>query len=61
MTIKQAQRTVAAFGFTLRKTDWNEFRVNVRNGDESTAYYADSVVDAVDTAKHMARQMESRS
>jgi hypothetical protein len=32
-----------------------DFRVNFRNGNETTAYYTDNLEDAVNTAVEMAR------
>jgi hypothetical protein len=53
MTIKQAKSLLAQWGITLRKTDAGDFRVNVRNGQESTAYYTNDLTDAVNTGKYM--------
>ena len=33
-----------------------DYRVNLRDGNETTAYYADKLEDAVNTAVEMARK-----
>lgn len=53
LTLKTATALLSEMGFSLRKRD-GEFRVNIHNGAEETAYYTDDIQDAVDTAKHMA-------
>ena len=46
----------AHLGLTLRKVRSGEYRVNFRDGNETTAYYTDSLEDAVNTAVEMARK-----
>jgi hypothetical protein len=33
--------------------EWEEYRVNYRNGREATAYYTTDIADAIGTAKAM--------
>lgn len=54
MTQKEARQRLRDFGMVLRKTDGGDFRVNFRNGAESSAYYTDNLKDAVDTGQNMA-------
>jgi len=54
LMIKQAQQTLRARGITLKRTPCNEFRVNYRDGRESTAYYTDHLNDALITGEDMA-------
>lgn len=54
MTIAQARATLAPHNLVLRKID-GEYRVNIRGGREETAYYTDSLQDAVDTGLYMVR------
>jgi len=56
MTIKEAKATARASGFSLSKTEWGEFRVNVAGGPEATAYYAGDLQEALDTMRHMASE-----
>jgi hypothetical protein len=53
MTIKQAREELGRVGMVLRASD-GEFRVNVRGGAESTAYYTNDLDDAVGTGRLMA-------
>jgi hypothetical protein len=48
-------------GFTLRKVRSGRYRVNFRDGNETTAYYTDRLEDAVNTAIEMARKRELRA
>jgi len=43
-------------GLTLRQVRSGNYRVNFRDGDESTAYYTDDLENAVNTAVEMARR-----
>ena len=43
---------------TLRKVRSGDYRVNFRDGDETTAHYTDNLEDAVNTAVEMARKRE---
>ena len=40
----------------LRQVRSGDYRVNFRDGNETTAYYTDSLEDAVNTAVEMARK-----
>jgi hypothetical protein len=56
-TLAQAKRILAAVGCTItHKRDTGEYRVNLRGGTEETAYYGDSINDAIATGKDMARR-----
>lgn len=52
-TIKQAKETLATIGVTVNLTSYGEFRVNLLGGTEWTAYYTDSLEDAVGTGRAM--------
>lgn len=54
LTIAAAKKQINEMGFSFRKTDSGDFRVNIYNGTEDTAYYTNDLQDAIDTAKHMA-------
>ena len=41
---------------TLRKVRSGDYRVNFRDGNETTRYYTDSLEDAVKTAVEMTRK-----
>jgi hypothetical protein len=43
-------------GLTLRKVRSGDYRVNFRDGNETTAYYTDNLEDAVNTAVEMAHK-----
>jgi len=45
-------------GLTLRKVRSGDYRVNFRDGDETTVHYTDNLEDAVNTAVEMARKRE---
>lgn len=54
-TIKQTLRTIRINGCTAGyRSDLREFRVNVRGGNERSAYYTNDRDDAIKTAKVMA-------
>jgi hypothetical protein len=50
------QRTCFDLGLTLRTVRSGNYRVNFRDGNETTAYYTDDLEDAVNTAVEMARK-----
>jgi hypothetical protein len=59
MTLNQAKTLCAiVHACTLRKTDAGEYRVNLRGGSESSAYYASDLEDAVNTAAAMRRAVD---
>ena len=55
-TLRQAKSIARHFGLTLRKVCSGAYRVNFRDGNETTAYYTDDLADAVNTAVEMARK-----
>jgi hypothetical protein len=54
MTLQKAKSIARHFGLTL-----GHYRVNFRDGDDTTAYYTDDLEDAVNTAVEMARKRPS--
>jgi hypothetical protein len=48
----------ATSGLTLRKVRSGDYRVNFRDGDETTAYYTNDLEGAVNAAVEMARKRE---
>jgi len=58
MTLQEAKSIARHLGLTLRKVHSDDYRVNLRDGDETTVYYTDNLEDAVNTAVEMARKRE---
>ncbi len=58
MTHQEAKLIARHLGLTLRKVRSGDYRVNFPDADDSTAYYTDSLEDAVETAVEMARKRE---
>ena len=56
MTLQEAKSIARHLGLTLRKVRSGDYRVNFRDGNETTAYYTDNFEDAVNTAVEMARK-----
>jgi hypothetical protein len=56
MTLQEAKSIARHLGLTLRTVRSGDFRVNFRDGDESTAHYTDNLEDAVNTAVVIARK-----
>ena len=56
MMLQQAKSIARHLGLTLRLLRSGKYRVNFRDGKETTAYYADDLEDAVNTAVEMARK-----
>jgi len=56
MTLQQAKSIARHLRLTLRKLRSGDYRVNFRDGNETTAHYTDSLEDAVNTAVEMARK-----
>ena len=56
MTLQEAKSIARHLGFTLRKLRSGDYRVNFRDGNETTAYYTDDLEDAVNAAVEMARK-----
>ena len=55
MTLQEAKSIARHLGLTLRQVRSGAYRANVRDGNETTAYYTDNLEDAVKTAVEMAR------
>jgi hypothetical protein len=55
MTLQEAKSIARHLRLTLRQVCSGDYRVNFRDGDESTAYYTDNLEDAVNTAVEMVR------
>jgi hypothetical protein len=47
MRLQQAKSIARHFGLTLRELCSGDYRVNFRDGNETTAYYTDNLEDAV--------------
>ena len=58
MTLQQAKSIARHFGLTLREVRSGDYRVNFRDGDETTAYYTNDLEDAVNAAVEMVRKRE---
>ena len=56
MTLQKAKSIARHLGLTLRQLRSGNYRVNFRDGNESTAYYTGNLEDAVNTAVEMARK-----
>jgi L-ribulose-5-phosphate 3-epimerase UlaE len=56
MMLQEAKSIARHLGLTLRQVCSGAYRVNFRDGNETTAYYTDSLEDAVNTAVEMARK-----
>ena len=54
--IQEAKSIARHLGLTLRQLRSGNYRVNFRDGNETTAYYTDNLEDAVKTAVEMARK-----
>jgi hypothetical protein len=54
MTLQEAKSIARHLGLTLRLLRSGKYRVNFRDGNETTAYYTDDLEDAVNTAVEMA-------
>ena len=59
MTLRKAKSIARHLRLTLRQVCSGDYRVNFRDGDETTAYYTDSLEDAINTAVGMARRREA--
>ena len=56
MTLQKAKSIARHLELTLRHLRSGNYRVNFRDGNETTAYYTDKLEDAVNTAVEMARE-----
>jgi hypothetical protein len=59
MTLQEAKSIARHLKLTLRIVRSGDYRVNFRDGNETTAYYTDNLEDAVSTAIEMARKRAS--
>jgi transposase len=57
----EAKSIARHLGLTLRMVRSGDYRVNFRDGNETTAYYRDNLDDAVNAAVAMARKRELRA
>ena len=53
MTLQEAKSIARHLGLTLRTVRSGNYRVNFRDGNETTAYYTDDLEDAVSAAVEM--------
>ena len=58
MTLRKAKSIARHLRLTLRQVCSGDYRVNFRDGNETTAYYTDSLEDTINTAVGMARRRE---
>jgi hypothetical protein len=56
MTLQEAKSIARHVGLTLRSVRSGDYRVNFRDGNETTAYYTDNLENAVKSAVEMARE-----
>ena len=56
MTLQKAKSIARLIGLTLHQLRFGNYRVNFRDGNETTAYYTDNLEDAVNTAVETARK-----
>jgi len=56
MTLQKAKSIARDLGLTLRQLRSGNYRVNFRDGNETTAYYTDKLEDAVNAVVAMARR-----
>ena len=49
MTLQEAKSIARHLGLTLCKVRSGDYRVKLRDGNETTAYYTDNLEDAVNT------------
>ena len=54
MTLPKAKSIARHLRLTLRQVCSGDYRVNFRDGNETTAYYTDNLEDAVNAAIEMA-------
>ena len=59
ITLQEAKSIARHLGLTLREVRSGHYRVNFRDGNETTAHYTDNLEDAVKTAVEMARKRKS--
>ena len=61
MTLQKAKSIARHLGLTLRHLRSGNYRVNFRDGNETTACYTDKLEDAVNTAIEMSHKRELRA
>ena len=61
MTLQEAKSIARHLGLTLRQVRSGDYRVNFRDGNETTAYYTDNLEDAINAAVEMARKRALRA
>jgi hypothetical protein len=61
MTLQEAKSIARHLRLTLRQVRSGAYRVNFRDGNETTAYYTDNLEDAIHTAVEMARKRALRA
>jgi hypothetical protein len=54
MTLQEAKSIARHLGLTLRTVRSGDYRVNFRDGNETTAYYTNNLEDALSAAVEMA-------
>jgi hypothetical protein len=59
MTHQEAKLIARHLGLTLPKVRSGDYRVNFRDGNETTAYYTDDLEDAVSAAVEMVRNRDA--
>jgi hypothetical protein len=60
MTLQEAKSIARHLGLTLRRARSGAYRVNFRDGSETTAYYTNNLEEVVNTAIEMARTRSAR-
>ncbi len=56
MTFQEAKSIARHLGLTLRKLRSGDYRVNLRDGNETTAYYTDNLEVAVNTGAEIRKR-----
>ena len=56
MTLQEAKSIARHLRLTLRQVRSGDYRVNFRDGNETTAYYTDDLEDAVNVGLEMVRK-----
>lgn len=46
LTLNEVKKTLARVGAVIKRTEFGEYRVNVKGGKEATAYYTNDLKDA---------------
>lgn len=59
-TFAEAKERLARVGVTIVKTEWDDYRVNVKGYGETTASYTDDLEDAIGTGFAMAKWKEGK-